>query len=363
MGVDLTNASYVPTVFLKPAELLAVSELADTDKDLLCPVFCLRPWLASNQLEKSLETIEKAYGSRAFFLEIDIYYRRDGEARPAQVDFLKLKSDQNNNAEWIQFVRERPLISPCVFSHHGVESAISAQISAFTALERTFLIRLARPTIENQNYKIEVGKLIEIGCQIQHSNFGFIVDVGWSNDLIAQEMWADAVIRAIVARRGDAVPIILSGSSFPDNFVKYSGHGSISMQERDLFARLKKVNNNAKLIYGDWASARVPSERNGGGEVPPRIDLATNNTWEVFRYTEADGGYPAAAKTAMKNKSFASVANSWAAYMVQATALGGGGGISSTMRAAAVRINAHLIRQLYSNLDSPPLGSDEPYSD
>ena len=72
MAINLFEANYVPTIFLRNAELLAVSELPEATKDILTPIFCLKPWFRSKLLSNSIKKIETSFGEgRSFFLDID----------------------------------------------------------------------------------------------------------------------------------------------------------------------------------------------------------------------------------------------------------------------------------------------------
>lgn len=355
MSVNLAAARYVPTIFLRGAELLAVKELPSAAKDLLVPIFCLKPWKTAKLLQSAMQQIENAFPDRQYFLDIDPFIRIDEIKRPAQEQFLSIIDDENGNQNWVEFFENYPNAYPCIIAKHGNVNAVGHQIAAFTAAEKTFLLRLE---FANTGDPIP---LIQRVCATEHSNFGIVLDVGWGRDLIAREGWADNLIKQIVAQRGDDIPIILSGSSFPSSFEGIGVGDTIQATERPLFERLRAANNQAQLIFGDWASSRSPTERSGGAPIPPRIEVATARGWEVFRVRNTDGGFQVAAAAAVRSPNFHLGGDIWANYVIRATAERATNGISSLFVAAAARINLHLYRQLYFDLGMPPLNTDEDY--
>jgi hypothetical protein len=354
LAIDIRTTSYIPTIFLRNAELQAVAELPDGAKDLLTPIFCLKPWKIAKRLETAMDQIDKVFGDREYFLDIDPFDPVKELKRQAQEEFLELVDHSTDNQSWVEFFDKHPRAYPCIQVNHGEFSAIRNQIDGFTEREKTFLVRLDR---ENGGSFVEV---IQEVCKTEHSNFGFVLDAGWSRDLLSRASWADGLVKQIVKLRGADVPITVTGSSFPDSFTGVELGVAFSIQERKLFQQLQQGNNQARLVYGDWASSRSPSEGGGGNPIPPRIDLATGSEWESFRCREEDGGFLEAAKAASISKNFPKGLHIWSTYMIEATALGDPNGIRSLPKATAVRINMHLYRQLnFANFDPAPDTDDE----
>jgi len=353
MAIDLQNASYVPTIYLRGAELLAVAELPEAEKDILTPIFCLKPWATSNLLERSMDKIQDVYPDRPYFLDIDPFYNKD-PTRPAQEEFYQLVEDVENNQRWVDFFNTYPNAYPCIQIKHGNLEAIRHQINEFTDQEKTFLVRL-----ENDG-SYDFGAAIAEVCKIEHSNFGFVLDAGWSRDLLSRANWVDGLVKQIVTLKGDAIPIITTGSSFPVSFTRYELGESVSLAERTLFNQIVTHNNQAKIIYGDWASSRSPSEGGGGGQIPPRLELPTESTWEIFRADEEHPNFNNLASELTNSENYPDQLDIWATYMIEATKLNDANGINSQRKAAAVRVNMHLYRQLhFDNFDPFPDTDDE----
>ena len=61
---------YLPVLEVRPAEMLALRELPEKDKDLLCPLFGLRPWVSSIKLQNSVDKIRDSFGKRLCYLAV-----------------------------------------------------------------------------------------------------------------------------------------------------------------------------------------------------------------------------------------------------------------------------------------------------
>ena len=352
---------------MRNAELLAVSELPDATKDILTPIFCLKPWLRSKLLSNSISKIEAAFGEeRLYFLDIDPFYSVEEAKTQAQEEFIDLIDPNDGYSNWTSFFEEHPNAFPCLQVEHADADSVRAQTAAFTDMEKAFLVRLTHGGI-GRNWS----NIVDAVCETQHTNYGFVVDVEWGRDILSRTAWADGIVKRIVNLKGDSIPIILSGSSFPDSFAKAEPTASANVDERLVFNNLVANNNEARLIYGDWASSRSPTEGGGGGnEIPPRIDLSTQSSWEMFRYRRDDGGFRAAAKSAMKSPKYPKNLNIWATYVIAATALDdppGANGfkdpnkIKSLTRATAARINLHIYSQMHFDGYGPAPDTDDEY--
>lgn len=345
----------MPTVFLRGSELRAVGELDDASKNILTPIFCLKPWATSKALARSIEKIEEVYSDRQYFLDIDPFYDKEA-TRPAQRDYYDLIEGANSQS-WVDFFDEYPNAFPCLQVNRANIAAIENQIAGFTAREKVFLVRL------DHEHGQSFSEVIRTVCNVGHANFGFVLDAGWSRDLLSRTNWVDGLVKQIVDLRGDDIPIIVTGSSFPASFSGYALGAQVDVAERKLFNQLQGANNRARLIYGDWASSRSPSEGGGGAIIPPRIDLATETTWEIYRSDNEVSEFSDLAQEVMNSANYPKSLAIWATYMIQSTALGDPTGITSLHRATAVRINMHLYRQLNFGRFNPAPDTDDDYQE
>ncbi|WP_417840179.1 beta family protein [Tritonibacter scottomollicae] len=354
MSIDLQTSRYVPTVYLRGAELQAIDELPDSDKDSLTPIFCLKPWATAKLLERSMEKIEEVYPNRDFFLDIDPFYDKEAK-RQAQEDYYSLIEDVDDNQNWVDFLDQHPRAFPCLQVRHGNLEAVQNQIDCFTEREKFFLVRLEIST------GVNFSEVIQRVCDTHHSNFGFVVDAGWTRDLLSRSNWVDGLVRQIIALRGDSIPVVTTGSSFPNSFSGYEMGESVPMLERLLFSQIVQANNQGRIIYGDWASSRSPSEGGGGGPIPPRLELPTGSSWEIFRADEEVTDFAELADTLASSVNYSPDLNIWATYKIESTRLGDMNGINSPRMAAAVRINMHLYRQLHFDDFDPLQDTDDDY--
>jgi hypothetical protein len=356
VSIDIRNASYVPTIYLRSSELLAVEELPDSTKDILTPIFCLKPWASSKLLSASMTKIESVYPNRPFFLDIDPFYDKDA-TRPAQHDFYDLTENDDENQSWVNFFDEFPNAFPCLQVNHAELAAIQNQIDEFTDRERLFLVRLDRENGSGWS------SIVDLVCATTHANFGFVIDAGWSRDLLSRASWVDGLVKQIVQLRGDDIPIVVTGSSFPNSFTSYSKGERVELKERTLFNQLVVANNQAQLVYGDWASSRSPSEGGGGAAIPPRIDLPTGTTWEIYRSEDDTEGFKELADEVRESSEYPQDLDIWATYMLEATSLDDPNGIKSLQKATAVRINMHLYRQIHFDNFNPAPDTDDEYQE
>jgi len=302
--------------------------------------------------------IEQVFAGRNYFLDIDPFDPVKEPKRQAQVEFLELIDHSNENQSWVDFFDRHPRAYPCLQVNHGNLDAIGNQIDRFTEKEKPFLVRLDR---DNGS---RFGEVIQQVCRTDHADFGFVLDAGWSRDLLSRAGWVDGLVKQIVKLRGTDVPITVTGSSFPDAFSNVGLGRTFPILERQLFSQIQSNNNQARLVYGDWASSRSPSENGGGSTtIPPRIDIATNSEWESFRCRDEEGGFKEAARVASMSSRFPKDLHIWATYMIESTVLGDPNGITNLHKAAAVRINLHLYRQLYFSNFNPAPDTDDDYEE
>ncbi len=364
MAINLFEAKYIPTIFLRQSELKAVEHLPEYTKDQLTPIFCLKPWATTKYLKQSISKIEKVFGEdRRYFLDIDPFYEVETVKRPAQEEFNDLIEGEGKVQNWIDFLEEHQNASPCIQLYPEAFGALSQQIEAFTGMDRPFLVRLNHGGGAGHNWF----DVIDVVCETDHSNFGFVIDLEWSNDLLSRIEWADRLVKRVVDRRGDGVPICVNGSSFPNSFTGVESGDTAPIVERLAFNNLVSANNRARMIYGDWASSRPPGESIPiKHEIPPRIDLPDNKDWSLFRVRGEDGGFREAAKQAMDSPTYPHGLDIWGTYLIASTAESVSQDkkdpsiITYQRMAAAARINIHLYKQqFFDQVDPAPDTDDE----
>lgn len=351
---DFEDISYLPLLSIKPAEMSALEELPDQDKDILVPLVFLRPWMGAHHLDSAMARVEQAYPGRPYFIELADYDEPDNR-RPVHDDLDALSEPDDGFQNWCEFIEDRPNLIPVVQLRDLEE--LSEQAERLANLERGLAVRLPYPTF---------GFIGPIMRQLRAA-IGDRDDICVILDFERQDRFllnrtAEAVgySRTIQAELPNAF-VSTSASSFPDAF------GAIQEQEifeRSLFQGVSLELVGERLIYSDRGSARVEPTGGGGGEIPPRIDYARPNQWNFFR---SDGGnraaaYQAQAQAAMDHPAWDEHLHIWGTQMIERTALGDRAAIASQARAAAVRINIHLHRQTFFS-DGDVYDTDEDWSD
>jgi hypothetical protein len=342
--VSINDLTYVPTIFIRNAEMQALEHLSNAEKDRIVPLVLLKPWANSAQLTGSIKRIQKAYPDRHFLLDVDRYYTK-GSDRPAWAQFLSMQSSAGNFAAWREFVGDVDLAIPCIQAVGASAPELSAQIAWAESLQRPFALR-----IENR-FPCNTEALLQAFQEIDHSNYLVILDAGWSRDVLSLQLWASSWIGALISRHAD-VKIVVSGSSFPNEFMNYGQYGEEPLQERPFFNGLRMQHNAARLIYGDWASSR-PHGPDGGGPGYPRIDLPLSNRWVFFRANAIDGNFRPLAEQATDSPLWDFNLNIWGKYFINNTATGSGYTINSAQQAAAARINIHMSEQIAFGAGTP----------
>ncbi|MDO9363161.1 MAG: hypothetical protein Q7T60_09565 [Sphingopyxis sp.] len=329
----LAGISYVPLLHSKRAEIKAIEKLDDFVKDNIFFIIVMRPWPNAGQLSAMIEKIDAVIGNRRFALDLDESKFNVASDLDAQEQFNQLFSPNDSFSNYYRMIESLSGAVP-VLQVKAVEPHIGEQFEKVDALGRGVVIRIERdkPDILDQVF--------------QHAHVDdtlFAVDVGWQKDVLQQEMWASQIISRITDWNENAEISCLS-SSFPDSFNHIEHRGSFTIDDRELFNRLRQRNNIADLIYGDWGSTRKSNE-GGGGTPPARIDLAGDRDWTSYRITGPERTYREIATRAVADDGWSDVQDCWGKYSIECTALGVPNGIRGTEGAALSRINLHLTVQ------------------
>ena len=327
--------------------MLALRELPEKDKNILCPLFRLRPWVGSNKLQNSVDKIVDSFGKRPCYLEVGDEELVDPLKRREVHDELdSLRSSDHGYENWFQFLAkpEHSFFRPALQTRSAGEFA--DQANKLASLNRGLLLRVSAPQLSLVN-------ALSTALIAPTSGGGgliFLLDFGkQGHDFAHSESSIKALIQAILAKLPKAI-VAVSASSFPESFT------SISKQEifeRSLCEKLLKSFSATQLIFSDRGSARAEKQLGGGGLPAPRIDHAGSREWIFFRDDRSLGGtsfqaYQRQAKALMSSSFWDLKLKLWACQMIEKTANGDEkGGISSPNRSTAARINMHLHRQLH----------------
>lgn len=327
----LAAISYAPVLKTKVAEIAAYRNLSMDVKDALFPTFLARPWPHAIHLELTVERIREAVDGRPFALGLDRERYHDDNPRAAQAEFRSLFDSSAGFRAYFDFVGAVegavPVLQPSASS-----SNLLLQLGRAEELDRGLIVHQTRESF------IPVLNIAGSVPPLPHDTV-FLVDAGWSRNYEFLELWATQAVQRIV----DAIPtaeIVVAASSFPSGFSNIVGEGNRSSLERRLFLALRAQFNQANLTYGDWGSTRL-EQSGGGGDIPPRVDLALPAGWAIFR-ADTDQGqtFGDMANAARNSAAFQLVPDCFGKEMVLATP--GPEGITGTSKNTRARINMHL---------------------
>lgn len=364
------DISYLPILAVRPAEMGALKELPEKDKDLLLPAIQLRPWVGSQEFTNTIEKVREVFGdTREWIANLDCDYvepeaRVDPstgsvkDPRPAVEFFKGLCNAANGYNNWCEFVEQNEQIIPCL--QLGDSSQFNQQLTRLAALERGLVLHLT-----SLAQTPSAAQLTALQQAATNNEILFIIDCGEIrgrvdlNFVIGQ--WVDSFDRI-----SSALPdcrIAISSTSFPHDFS--NGAVEQEIKERQLYGIAVATNQTRSwnLIYSDRGSARLQVQRGGGGAPYPRIDYPTTGTWYFYRSDSPDGEYQAIAQQTLNGGRWVANLRIWGTQMIERTAQGDKNAIVSPAKATAVRINIHLHQQLFYNQPENLLDTDDDWVD
>jgi hypothetical protein len=360
---DIQNATYIPILAVRPAEMNALGELPERDKDLILPAIQIRPWVGSHSFDNTVQKITDVFGDeRPVIANIDADYdcadlAIDGE-REAITFFRSLKSPANGYENWCEFIEQNETFIPCL--QIGDSTQFDAQLQRMAILQRGIVIHFVSPV-----QTLTDAQLRALQNTSDNNTILFILDcgeIGYRQDLnVMVAQWIDFANRAATS-----IPdcrIAFSSTSFPHDFTNIAP--SMDIKERQLYgvALATAQTQGWHLVYSDRGSARVHRPRGGGGVPYPRIDYPTNNQWFFFRSEDQDGDYQPVALATIESDTWNPDLRIWGTQMIERTSQGDEFAITSPVRATAVRINIHLHQQLFHDQPENLLNTDDEWVD
>lgn len=349
-------ARYVPLLEIRPAEMLALQELPEKDKDILLPIFKLGPWVSSNKLESSISRLGDSHGRRPAYLAI-VDSEPVVKRRQVHDELDELRDSRGGFDAWFKFFQKSecshfiPLLQltdPTQFDDQtarlyslgrGVGAVFEVAAMAFAP---TIVRRVARLTNDGENVL-------------------FVLDFGREDGGFVYKL---QIIKQLIGSIFELAPncnVCISASSFPDGFVELE---SQPIYEREVFNRLNS-DFGGKLIYSDRGSGRAVKQLGGAGQPAPRIDLATPGHWYFFREVSSNRAeaYRRQAARAMQSPFWDPRLRVWGMQLIERTALGDSAAITSPPRAVSARINIHLHQQLHYGNEAGLYDTEEEWVD
>ncbi len=354
--------------------MTALEELPDKAKDIMLPVIPLRGWVGSYNLENSIDRVRDALEDRYWVADIDssflsnIKLDKDGNPRPVFEEISSLLDSKDGFKNWYDFLcaeRHSNLIPVIQLSDM---SQLGAQIERLNSLNRGVVALFNIADIEAGRHKVVLSKMSEL----QVTNAFIIFDYG---QVDREVLTFAAAISTMISEAYSIFPapvFSLSCSSFPSSFSSYN-RGSNSIYERQLYNTVDSACPDITMIYSDRAGARAKRLGGGGGVPYPRIDYPYANEWFFIlgrfedyknpKEGEREELYQEIAQQIMREDYWQPDLHVWGTQVIELTSKQDKYGITSAMRATAVRLNIHMHQQLYYNDVEGLLDTDEDWQD
>ncbi|HAS6082213.1 TPA: protein beta [Vibrio vulnificus] len=368
--------NYLPILALSTAEMSALEQLPDKDKDLLLPIFPLKGWVGSKTLDKTISRIEMSIGLRPWIADIDSdfvfknkKYLADPEGqRPVFKEVHKLLDPTNGYENWVQYVAKLDDSVVPTLQTHNLEQ-LGQQIYSLSALNRGLVVRLKI----KQDGTDKINTIIRTLIANKIENLLILLDF---EDIKRSDVLQSEQYGMLVSRLSNLLPNAIfstSASSFPSSF-SGSYRGELPIYERQLHTAVCKLCEGVRVIYSDRGSARANKTNGGGGLPPARIDYPLKDDWRYVRKEFQDSSnvtelekntlYKEAATEIVKSNYWNPNLRVWGVQMIEKTVeLRDKYCITSANRATAVRINIHLYQQLHYLCDFDALDTEEDWED
>lgn len=364
---------YTPILSLSPAEMNAIEELPEKDKDLILPIVPIKGWVGSQSLDNSVPRIEKSIGKkRQWIADIDedfIQGRLDSDGNYPRKVFNQVEELLNSDGgydNWFNFIKAHEKAIPVV-QLADIEQ-LSAQLTKLYSLGRGVAFRF-NPIHIQDDLHTRVAKVLKILGLVDAF---FIFDYEQVSNQHVQffSKMGEEMIKVNLLM--PSLKMAISCSSFPLNFAGYD-NGENPISERLIFNKIRNKFPNLNLVYSDRGSARAEKIGGGGGVPAPRIDYPLLNDWrfirhnvdkeELFDKPDRDRAYSILAKKIMSSDYWEEGLRLWGTQVIELTSKGEKLGINNPARSTAVRINIHLYKQLHYDTPLSDIDTDEEWVD
>ncbi|MYG52380.1 MAG: hypothetical protein F4204_08510 [Rhodospirillaceae bacterium] len=357
--MSLENIKYVPTLAIRPSEMNGLEQLPGLTKDRMRPLILLAPWTNANSLEKAVDRIHKAYPDRRYFLELDRDYSISNLEAEAQREFLELLSPENCFGNWRDFVFRFPNAIPCLQLQDQSREHIQAQIELTQQEGRDFCLRIVLARFP-PNLEDVVGVLNEIGT----ADYTVVLEGGWIENALDLAARMSGLVSGPLGDLDADIPIVISCTSMPNDFQDFRGCSAIPFTNRELVEQIARSNNRRRIFYGDWGSTR-PREASGFRQRPlDRIDYPVRREWIIARNRDEGWSFRDAAMEVVQRSGYwEDGLNVWGSNMILQTIVNPAFGINTPPKNVASRVNIHLHRQAFYDVDTSDLDFDDEWQD
>lgn len=340
---------YYPTICIRRAEMRAMEKLPATEKAEMLPVTLLAPWLNSINFDNTHNVVKKSLEEVHTIVDLDRHFQ-SSSSLPSREYFRSLLNGDQGAEEWMNLVEAHSTYIPSILFPGVSDEGVRTQIVRARSLGRGYVFRI------DLSMPHEISRILSYVEQHIEEDILTIFDYGYNDDELQIASNVAEYIRKLINVSPDA-KFVISGADFPNNFSSYDNFANVKrIASRGVFGILAQTYGNYQMYYGDWASTK-PRRYDGGGSRPlPRVDFPTKTSWIIARSKEDEWSFQDAALRITRLAEWEKRPMVWGAGMIEKTALGLPGGISTGPEAIAARVNMHLFLQShFSDQGAPPV--------
>lgn len=336
---------YYPTICVRRAEMKAMEMLPEVEKAKMLPIVLLAPWLNSIEFENTFSIVEKSVGHGPIIVDLDRYFSSES-ALPSRKYFQELLDPKLGPKMWMELVEKHENYIPCIQLLGVSRGDVLKQIEFAKGLNRGFVFRIE---LHRSNDIDTIYSLISDNID---QNFLIVIDYGYRKSNQSNEIMVSSLLDKLL-QISNTLRFVVTGSSFPNSFSEYDDFSEAPrIYSRAIYDDLARKYGNYNFFYGDWASTKPRTYDGGGGTPLPRIDFPTFRNWIVARSKENEWSFQTAAEMVTRLPEWHQRPMVWGTGMIEKSAKGLPGGISTGPQAIAARVNIHLYLQ--NNFGSPP---------
>ncbi|MCY4261628.1 MAG: beta family protein [Rhodobacteraceae bacterium] len=355
--IPLTN-DYVPTLAIRPCEMKGLEFLDDAAKNRMTPCFLLAPWVNTHALERAMDKIENVFPNRHYFLDLDPDYQPTNPEAPSQQEWAQLMEPDNDYANWVAFVKNYKHAWPVIQTQGQDRPQIRKQIEAMQATGRRYCMRITKNAFPDN-----IGDIIAAFAEDGAADYVIILEGGWTENPLGLASWFGGTITGVLTQIDAQVPIVVSCTSIPKDYMQYKGLEKVPFSNRELVQQVGRQSNRSPIIYGDWGSTRPREVRRGGRKPLERIDYPTSSTWYIARNKDEKWTFKKAAKKLVSSDVWNGKLGVWGERMIMDTDQGLETGIDTYQKNIASRVNIHLHQQAYYGSESAKFSTEDDWED
>jgi len=339
---------YYPTLCVRRAEMRAMAKLPIGEKRKMLPIVLMAPWLNSISFDNTVAVVGRCVGDIPIIADIDRYFKSDSDL-PSRKFWREFLDWDTGHIAWIDFLEKNKNYIPTIQTLDKTPAQIEYQIARVSEWGRGFVFRFE---IERSYQYDDVFSAISKNID---KDILCVFDAGYGDPTELTERRLAILIDRLITISTDA-KFVISSSNFPNDFSDFDDFGESKLiGSRILFANLSRSYGNYNMFYGDWSSTK-PRRYDGGGSRPlPRIDYPTKGRWIIARSKGEGWDFEEASKRITRLIEWNDRPIVWGTGMIEKTAKGLPGGISTGPEAIACRVNIHLFLQNnFSSTEPPP---------